>query len=110
MMLHFALKSCVSISATLVISSATTLVEPKHRPMLLLSLTIWSRMCLLVASTIASLSLFSTLLPLATFAGVTTMSGFAMCVINPRIVKQQKTNFRTNVPIELEEIEKLTIH
>lgn len=105
MLVNLTLKFMVSIALWLITSSTTELVEPKQHRALLISCTIWGRTCLLTASFIGSLSLFSTLLPLSVFAMNSIVAGIAMCIINPNNLKNQKI---TSDQIELQEVERLT--
>lgn len=110
MALNLTLKSVVSIAFVVIVSSTGELVGPKQRASLLMSCTIWGRICLLTASFIGSLSLFTTLLPLAVFAMNISVAGFLMCAINPNITNAQSaaTAMATVKSIELHEMEKLT--
>lgn len=106
--LNLTLKSVVSIALVVIVSSTADLVEPRQRASLLMSCTIWGRICLLTASFIGSLSLFTTLLPLAVFATNISVAGFLMCAIHPNITNAQNASTTTARSIELHELEKLT--
>lgn len=108
MVLNLTLKSVVSITFVVIVSSTVDLVGPQQRASLLMSCTIWGRICLLTASFIGSLSLFTTLLPLAVFAMNISVAGFLMCAINPNITNDGTATRTTVKSIELHEVEKLT--
>lgn len=107
MMLNLSLKCVVSITFVVIVSSTAELVPSHLRASLLMSCTIWGRICLLTASFIGSLSLFTTLLPLAVFAINMTIAGFLMCAINPNVTNHQMMTAATKT-IEFHEVEKLT--
>lgn len=106
--LNLTLKSVVSITLVVIVSSTADLVGPKQRASLLMSCTIWGRICLLTASFIGSLSLFTTLLPLAVFATNISVAGILMCAIRPNITNAQNASTTTAKSMELHEVEKLT--
>lgn len=114
MALNLTLKSVVSIAFVVIVSSTGELVRPEQRASLLMSCTICGRMCLLTASFIGSLSLFTTLLPLAVFAMNISVAGFLMCAINPNVTNAHNATAMTTTTttpvksIELHELEKLT--
>lgn len=103
-------KMLVSVSLMLLMSSTGELVELNKRKSLQLSCLIWGRCCLLTASFIGSLTLISTLLPFAVFSVMITISGFALCIINPNPNQNFNKKLMNQKEIELQEIEKLTVN
>lgn len=89
MAFNLILKAAVSITLVTITSSTVELIEPKLRPILMMSCTIFGRMCLLSASSIGSLSLFGTITPLIVFSINIIIAGFSLCIINPNAIENR---------------------
>lgn len=102
MAFNLILKLSVSITLVTITSSTVELIQPKLRPLLMISCTIFGRICLLSASSIGSLSLFGTVTPLIVFSINVVIAGFGMCLIDPNSIDRRPE------PIEMEEMDALT--